>query len=84
MKPDKFRSLAGDSLRDAKRGFCPSCGIVPYSKVEAADWNDGEYYSVNVAALDDLDPRDLIAAPVRICDGRNDDWFRTPEVGGHL
>ena len=83
-KPEAFRSLSGASSLDEKAGFCRTCGVTPYGRVEAAEWNDGAYFSVNVAALDDLDPRELMAAPVQLCDGRNDDWFRTPEFSAHL
>jgi hypothetical protein len=37
-----------------------------------------------VAALDDLDPRELMAAPIQFCDGRNNDWFHKPEFTSHL
>jgi hypothetical protein len=66
------------------RGFCKTCGVVPYAWVDAAEWNDGEYVSVNVACLDDLDPRELLAAPVRYYDGRNDAWLQVPEITAHL
>ena len=71
VKPEHFRPLAGDSLRDPVRSCCSRCGVIPYRKIEAAEWNDGAYYAVNVAALEDLDPCSLIAVTVRICEGRN-------------
>lgn len=83
-KPEQFRRLQGDDQRDAKYGFCRTCGIIPYAHIEAADWNDGAYYSVNVSALDDLDPRELMAAPIQLCDGRNDNWYNKPEFSAHL
>jgi hypothetical protein len=49
-----------------------------YAWVDAAEWNDGAYVSVNVACLDDLDPKELIAAPVQFLDGRNDNWGTFP------
>jgi hypothetical protein len=58
--------------------------LVPYRRVEAAEWNDGAYVSLNVAALDDLDPHDLMAAPIKLCDGLNNDWWHTPEYTAHL
>ena len=83
VKPEGFRSLHGeDQLTEA--GFCTKCGIVPYARVPAAEWNDGAYVSINVAVLDDLDPRELMAAPIRLCDGRNDNWFEKPEYFAHL
>ena|SRR5262245_53093886 len=83
-KTDNFRPLGGEDKLDAARGFCTGCGIIPYRKVEAAPWNDGAYVAINVAALDDLAPQELMAAPLQLCDGRNDDWFHTPEFSAHL
>ena len=83
-KTENFRALAGESKLDRERGFCIGCGIIPYRKVEAAEWNDGAYVAINVAALDDLEPQDLLAAPLQLCDGRNDDWFHTPAITAHL
>jgi hypothetical protein len=85
VKPEGFRPLRGEEqLSEQRGGFCRTCGVTPYGWVDAAEWNDGAYVSVNVAVLDDLDPRELCAAPLQICDGRNDDWFRRPEFTGHL
>jgi hypothetical protein len=74
IKPDRFRSLAGAGELDTPGGFCKHCGIVPYAHVEAAEWNDGEYYGVNVAALDGLAPATIAAIPVRYVDGLHDTW----------
>ena len=52
--------------------------------MDAAEWNDGEYVSINVAALDDLDPADLVAAPVKYMDGRADNWWEPPKETRHL
>lgn len=84
VKPEGFRSLAGEDKLEPSAGFCRGCGVTPYSQVEAAEWNDGAYVSVNVAVLDDLDPRELMAAPIQLCDGRNDDWWHKPEFSAHL
>ncbi|HKU44228.1 MAG TPA: GFA family protein [Polyangiales bacterium] len=83
-KVEDFRSLGGEEHLQKERGFCTTCGILPYRKVEAAEWNDGAYYAINVAVLDDLDPKELLAAPVQYYDGRHDNWFQQPEVTAHL
>lgn len=93
VKPEAFRPLTGDaelaSWRhgeppDAGGGFCRYCGVIPYARIAAAEWNDGPKVSINVAALDDLDPKDLLEAPITYCDGRNDNWWNPPEETRHL
>lgn len=91
-KPEAFRSIQGqEELSKFKPGaatghggFCTHCGVMTYEWVEAAEWNDGEYVSIGVAALDDLDPAELVAAPVRYCDGRADNWWNPPAETRHL
>ncbi len=91
-KPENFRSLQGDQELSGSKpgqarghtGFCKSCGVVPYGWVAAAEWNPTEYVSINVAALDDLDPAELVAAPVQYMDGRADDWWHAPKETRHL
>lgn len=92
VKPEAFRSLQGeDELQEVRSsegprhgGFCRHCGITPYVWVDAAEWNDGEYVSINVAALDDVDPAELVAAPVKYCDGKADNWWQPPAETRHL
>ena len=90
--PEGFRSLGGEEALSkykpgaerGHRGFCTDCGVIPYGWVDAAEWNDGEYVSVNVACLDDLPTEELLAAPVQFCDGRNDNWWVAPAETRHL
>jgi hypothetical protein len=85
VKPEDFVALSGQALLGGSPlQFCSQCGVVPYMQVPAAEWNEGAYVSINVAALDDLDPRQLMAAPIQLCDGRNDDWWHAPEYSAHL
>lgn len=92
VKPEGFRAIAGvEALSKYKPGaerghggFCSGCGIIPYGWVDAAEWNDGEYVSVNVACLDDLPTAELLEAPVHYLDGRNDNWWNVPAETRHL
>lgn len=92
VRPEDFVSLSGaENLSGYQAGqatghggFCKSCGVAPYSWVEKQEWNDGAYVSVNVATLDDLDPRALMAAPIQFFDGRNDAWHQVPAFTAHL
>jgi len=89
---EDFRALSGEQelsgykpgAATGHRGFCKHCGVIPYNWVDAAAWNDGAYVSINVAALDDLEPAELLAAPVQYCDGRNDNWWNAPAEARHL
>lgn len=92
VKPESFRALTGEE--DMRRypdneivtggGFCPTCGIAAYARIAATEWNGGAYVSVNVACLDDLEPSELLAAPVQYFDGRHDNWWQTPGETRHL
>lgn len=89
---EDFRPLRGEEELSAFRpgasrghgGFCKQCGVWLYTWVDAAEWNEGEYVSVGVAALDDLDPSELLAAPVQYFNGREDDWWHPPAETRHL
>jgi hypothetical protein len=89
--PDDFRSLSGASelvnnskLSSAGGGFCKHCGVAPYGFVDQSEWNPTAYVSVNVAVLDNLEPADLVEAPIQYCDGRADNWWNPPAEIRHL
>jgi hypothetical protein len=92
VKLEDFRGLGGEAELSKYRpgetqghgGFCKHCGVTPYGFVDAAEWNDGAYVSINVACLDDLEPAELLAAPVRYMDGRADNWWSPPAETRHL
>jgi hypothetical protein len=92
VKPENFRALGGESelsghkpsAADGHGGFCKHCGVQLYNWVEVSEWNDTRYVSVSVAALDDLDPAELVAAPVTYCDGRANNWWHPPAETRHL
>jgi hypothetical protein len=76
-RPSNFRLLSGqEGLRKlgtspvADRPVCNVCGIMAFSHGEL-DVLGGEYYSVNVRCLDDVD---LAGVPVKYLDGRHDTW----------
>jgi hypothetical protein len=90
VKPDAFRLLKGrDALTDYRFGndaiqhlFCRRCGIKPFGHgmVEGV----GEFYGINLACLDDVSPAELVEAPMRYEDGRNDRWESPPAETRHL
>jgi hypothetical protein len=91
VKPDAFRLMRGEGeLADYQFAshsmhhlFCRHCGVRPFGKGHL-DVLGGDFYSVNVFCLDDVTPGELIEAPLRFSDGRNNNWQETPAETRHL
>src|SRR5262245_6780883 len=91
IKPDDFRLVAGEpDLAEYQFGsmqghhqFCKTCGVAAFGHGHIEEIG-GAYYSVNLATLDDADPKELAEAPVRYMDGRNDKWWQAPTETRHL
>lgn len=62
-----------------KHFFCKSCGVKLFGRGA-----DGVRMVVSVAALDDLDPKELAKAPVRYVDGLHDNFGERPDFTEHL
>lgn len=82
IKPDAFSLLAGDGdLSDyvwgakiGTRRFCKHCGIHCFGSGHLEQLG-GDYVSVNVNALDDVDVSKLT---ILYWDGRHDNWMAGP------
>jgi hypothetical protein len=91
VKPDDFRLLSGaDALSDYQFGtrsshhpFCRTCGVRAFSQGNIPEIG-GAFYSVQVGCLDDVDPLELINAPIHHADGRNNNWWQSPAETRHL
>ena len=89
--PADVRLLSGESeLADYQFGarrihhrFCRTCGVRPFGQANVGD-SAGGFYAVNLAALDDVDPAELAAAPVMYVDGRHDKFESPPAETRHL
>ena len=91
IKPDAFRLKAGkDALSDYQFGsktmhhlFCRHCGVRSFAR-GYAEAIGGDYIGIQLAALDNVDPLELISAPIRYADGRNNHWEVVPPEIRHL
>jgi hypothetical protein len=80
-----FRLRSGEeSLGDYQFGrkvlhhrFCTKCGVRPFSQA-------GDQLAVRVNCLDGVDPKELIAAPVKYFNMRHDDMKSPPAETRHL
>jgi len=89
IAPAAFRLLQGQAvLREYRfhsrrdgHYFCGECGINVFSTGASAT---GPFVAVTVSSLDDLPLDELLAAPVRHIDGRNDNWATPPAETRHL
>ncbi len=92
IKPEEFRLLSGTELvgeynfregSDNHHVFCKRCGVRVYAYGNLPDIG-GKYVALSLSSLDDLPIEELIAAPVRFMNGRDDDWIHTPAETQHL
>lgn len=90
IRPDGFRLLTDPAaLTDYSFGsgsahhlFCKTCGIHTFGRGFIAEMG-GEFVSVQVAALDDVTPEELIEAPTTYYDGKHDNWWNPPAETRH-
>jgi len=91
VQPSSFRLLSGS---DTTKGyhkhpqapmkyFCTECGVYTH-ELGSADYMGGDFVGIFLASLDDAEPADLLAAPVRYSDGRNNNWQNPPAETRHL
>ncbi len=91
IKPAAFRLLTeADSLSDYQFGrkamhhlFCRNCGVRSFAQGYIKEIA-GDYVAVQLASLDNVEPQELISAPIRYADGHNDDWRTVPTETRHL
>jgi hypothetical protein len=77
-KPEQFRLVRGEpelssyawGAKISTRYFCTRCGVQCFARGHLAVLG-GDYVSINVACLDDVD---VFALPERHWDGRHDNW----------
>ena len=89
VPPSAFRLLSDANLAEyryhTKRDghyFCRRCGIHTHSTGTSPGM--GPFCAVVVSCLDDVSAGELVDAPVRYLDGRNDNWVTPPAETRHL
>jgi hypothetical protein len=86
----EFKLISGDGeLKDYQFGrkslhhvFCARCGVRAYT--HGTDAKGNKSYVVRVNCLDDVDPQELIDAPVKYFNMRHDDFKTPPAETRHL
>ncbi|WP_413586035.1 GFA family protein [Bdellovibrio sp. HCB274] len=63
--------------------FCKNCGTRLFSLGNIPEIG-GEYVSISIPTLDETDFKEVMSAPIRYMNGRDNDWFHIPEYTGHL
>lgn len=90
VAPAAFRLLAGaDALSMYQFGakvdrhpFCKHCGVRSFGI--GVSQRIGEFYSINLACLDDVTEQELASVPVTYLNGRDDRWDAPPAETRHL
>jgi hypothetical protein len=62
--------------------FCKQCGVRPFT--QGSDPKGNQMRAVKVNCLDGVDPKELIAAPVKYMDMLHDNFKSTPAETRHL
>ena len=91
VKPSSFRLLGGsDNVKGYQKHpqaspkyFCVTCGMRTH-ELGSADYMGGDFVGIYIASIDNVEPGELIMAPVRYSDGRNNNWQNPPVETRHL
>ncbi|HEY6123686.1 MAG TPA: GFA family protein [Steroidobacteraceae bacterium] len=91
IKPDAFRLISGeDAVTDYRFGskqgshlFCRTCGVRSFERGHVKEIG-GDYVSIKIASLDDVELDEIIGAPVRYANGRDNAWWEPPKETRHL
>jgi hypothetical protein len=86
LRHDRARSIAGfheeqKPFRFEQSGhhlFCRQCGVRPFSR-GYVEQIGGDFVSVQLGTLDDVTPAELVAAPVKYSNGRDNRGRNRPK-----
>jgi len=91
VRPEAFRLSSGADRttfyhkhpQAPLKHFFPTCGVYTH-ETGSADYLGGDFVGVFLSSLDDASDSELAEAPVRYCDGRNNNWQNEPPETRHL
>jgi hypothetical protein len=73
----KSRNPSGSS-KSGHHLFCRQCGVRPFSR-GYVEQIGGDFVSVQLSTLDDVTPAELVAAPVKYSNGRDNRGRNRPK-----
>lgn len=91
VKPEAVHALSGEDNtfvyswggKAIDLYYCKTCGIRLYGRGDIPQIG-GKFFALDVACLDDVSDEEFAAIPVRICNGRDNDWMSEPKVTSYL
>jgi len=91
VRPEAFRIESGANRvttyhkhpQASLKHFCSTCGVYTY-EIGNADYMGGDFVGIFLSSLDNAHDSELATAPVRCCDGRNNDWQNEPAETRYL
>ncbi|WP_416305933.1 GFA family protein [Neptunicella sp. SCSIO 80796] len=91
VKATDLRIVAGQAVlseyrfnrRSMQYYFCRICGVRLFAYINS-DMLEDKFVSVQVNTLDDLEPQELLSAPIRYINGRQNKWWQQPQFTKHL
>jgi hypothetical protein len=78
---DEVQRYLFNSMRN-EHFFCRTCGVRAYGLGNSPE--AGQMVGVNIGCLEDTTVEELAAAPIRYCDGLNDNWQNPPAITHYL
>ncbi len=91
IKPSAFRLLSGEkalndyqfATKSTHHLFCKHCGVRSFGRGHVEQIG-GDFVSIQLASLDNVTPEELIGAPVKYANGRDNSWWTPPAETRHL
>ena len=92
VKPSAFKITAGNqsdmgdyqfNTFTGHHMFCKNCGVATHGTGHL-EILGGDYVSVNLATLDNIETLPFVNAPIRYSNGLNNDWMNEPSEKRHL